>query len=124
LWSWFRTHDTNKDGKISWEEFHDGMFEHLQDELDTDHLHPTEQIEARKQVESKGRFAALDKNKDGWVAILSTHLNDPVNSCDDCYWMDVSYTASGYPVPLRLPSHSPWAAVTFICTRSVFWLFS
>ena len=87
LWSWFRTHDTNKDGKLSWDEFHHGMFEHLRDEQDTDHLHPADQIEAKKQVQSKEKFAILDKNKDGWVAILQTHFWGPLNFCVDCYWM-------------------------------------
>ncbi|KAG0555711.1 hypothetical protein M758_12G192300 [Ceratodon purpureus] len=62
-----RTHDTNKDGKLSWDEFHHGMFEHLRDEQDTDHLHPADQIEAKKQVQSKEKFAILDKNKDGYL---------------------------------------------------------
>lgn len=62
-----RTYDTNKDGKISWDEFHLGMFEHLRDEVDTDHLHSADQLEANKKVQSKLKFNALDSNKDGFL---------------------------------------------------------
>ena len=41
------------------------MFEHLRDEQDFDHLHPAEQIEAKNRVQSKEKFAELDRNKDG-----------------------------------------------------------
>ncbi|XP_024357287.1 uncharacterized protein [Physcomitrium patens] len=62
-----RTHDTNKDGKINWDEFHHGMFDHLRDEHDTEHLHPAEQLEEKKQVQSKHFFSEIDRNKDGYL---------------------------------------------------------
>ncbi|XP_024362347.2 uncharacterized protein [Physcomitrium patens] len=62
-----RTHDTNKDGKIGWEEFHHGLFDQLQDEQDYHHPKLAEQLEAEKLVQSKRKFAELDRNKDGYL---------------------------------------------------------
>lgn len=68
---WCRLRDKNSDGKLNWEEFHSGAYEQIRDhsseELQSgyNHIQPSADDEAKKQVHSKEMFATLDLNKDG-----------------------------------------------------------
>jgi hypothetical protein len=69
--SYFRDHDHDKDGKLSFEEFeqqvydlirsHDEESGHREDDLD---------ISARRESGAKRKFAELDQNKDRQVLLL------------------------------------------------------
>ncbi len=67
-----RLRDIKNDGKLDWDEFHNNVFDQILDTEAEEHVrghdylqHPSQDIQSQKIVESKAKFAELDKNNDG-----------------------------------------------------------
>ncbi|KAH8945044.1 hypothetical protein BDL97_12G019000 [Sphagnum fallax] len=66
--------DIKNDGKLDWDEFHNNVFDQVRDTEAEEHVrghdylqHPSQDIQSQKIVESKAKFAELDKNNDGFL---------------------------------------------------------
>jgi hypothetical protein len=69
-----RLRDIKNDGKLDWDEFHNNVFDQIRDTEAEEHVrghdylqHPSQDIQSQKIVESKAKFAELDKNNDGFL---------------------------------------------------------
>jgi hypothetical protein len=67
-----RLREIKNDGKLDWDEFHNNVFDQIRDTEAEEHVrgydylqHPSQDLQSQKIVESKAKFAELDKNNDG-----------------------------------------------------------